>query len=123
MVVEEGPPATPGRDAMDAFARLYRDAGTLTTLGREPMPLLQGRCVGGTTVINGAIQVPLPREVWEAWPEAFKALAPWEALEAAREDMDRELHVRPTPEPLWGPGRLLREGLPGASPAWGRPPT
>ncbi|MCB9741367.1 MAG: GMC family oxidoreductase [Alphaproteobacteria bacterium] len=116
ILVEEGPPARPAETALEAFATLYRDGGATTTLGLEPMPLLQGRCVGGTTVVNGAIQVPLPRDVWEAWPASFRALAPWEALQAAQERMDGELHVAPTPEALRGPGALLARAFPEAGP-------
>ncbi|MCB9761376.1 MAG: GMC family oxidoreductase [Alphaproteobacteria bacterium] len=116
VVVEEGPPPTPGRDTLDALSRLYRDAGASTTLSREPMPLLQGRCVGGTTVVNGAIQVPLPRDVWAGWPEPFQRLAPWERLEAARARMEEELSVRPTPSALWGGGALMGRALADARP-------
>ena len=116
VVVEEGGPPQPASSAAEALGVLYRDAGTTTALGSDPMPILQGRCLGGTTVVNGAIQVALPRDVWEEWPQ-LHALLPWDALEAARERNDDELGVAPTPEALWGgSGAALRRALPGASP-------
>src|SRR5512140_3637177 len=57
-MVEEGP-YIKTRDfqpnVIDAFRTLMRDAATQAIEGRSFIPLLQGRCVGGSTVVNSAI--------------------------------------------------------------------
>jgi len=55
LMVEEGPHLRPDdRPAalVDAMSAGVRDFGTQTTAGATPMPLLQGRLVGGSTAIN-----------------------------------------------------------------------
>src|SRR5204862_7112358 len=42
-------------EPMPSFRRLYRDAGTAMILGRPPIIFAEGRCVGGSTVINGGM--------------------------------------------------------------------
>lgn len=112
LVLEEGPPPQPAAgDAREALAALYRDGGARAAIGPDPLPLLQGRCVGGTTVINGGIQVPFPEPVWREWAAdaAWARRLPWAELEAARERMDALLVVASTPPPLWGRnGGLMR---------------
>jgi choline dehydrogenase-like flavoprotein len=106
VIVEEGPPARPADgDALQALERLYRDGGAIAAIGPDPLPILQGRCVGGTTVVNGAIQVPLPEAVWREWVDRdrrWAARLPWAELVRAGERMDLELSVAPTPRDLWG---------------------
>ena len=46
--------------------RLFRDQGTQVAMGRSVIPILQGRCVGGTTVVNGAIVWRLPEDAYDA---------------------------------------------------------
>jgi hypothetical protein len=116
IVLEEGAPAKPAPgDALEAMTTLYRDAGASATVGEDVIPLIQGRCVGGTTVINGAIQVPFPEWIWKEWvanDPKWEKLLPWKELEAAREWMDKELHIAPTPPSLWGQnGGMLLKGL------------
>lgn len=124
IVLEEGAPQGPGKgDGYDAMGRLYRDAGTQLAVGADAMPLLQGRCVGGSTVVSHAVQVPLPESVWRQWIQLDPRWAqrlPWDELEQARERMDLELAVAKTPRELWGPsGGALLQALPGQSaPTW-----
>ncbi|MFZ5480107.1 MAG: FAD-dependent oxidoreductase [Myxococcota bacterium] len=113
VVLEEGPlPRPAAGDAREALATLYRDGGAMAAIGADPLPLLQGRCVGGTTVVNGGIQVALPRAAWERWvarDPAWATRLPWDALEGARERIDALLGVAPTPPALHGGngGRML----------------
>ncbi len=118
VVIEEGAPPPLVADIPDARAALlalYRSGGASVALGGDALALVQGRCVGGTTVVNGAIQVPLPEEVWREWVTSDARWAqrlPWRALEEARGRMDRELGVTETPAALWGAsGAALRRGL------------
>lgn len=112
-VVEEGPHVDPGaypEDSFSAMALLYRDLGTTVTLGRPPMPYLQGRAVGGTSVINGAISWRLPRDVHTAWLAADPALEealPWERVAAALDRVEADLSITATPPEIAGPHNLL----------------
>ncbi|MCC7385183.1 MAG: GMC family oxidoreductase [Deltaproteobacteria bacterium] len=115
VIVEEGAPPRAASGAIDALGSLYRDAGTTAAIGQDVLPLLQGRCLGGTTVINGGIQVPFPQGVWQEWVDRDRRWAerlPWDALERARERMDLELGVAATPSELWGPsGGAMKRAL------------
>jgi hypothetical protein len=51
----------------DDDPRLYRDAGTTMILGRPPIIFAEGRCVGGSTVINGGMSWRAPARVLEHW--------------------------------------------------------
>ena len=68
VVLEEGPEVRDedrGLGSSEAFMRLFRDAGTQVAMGRSVIPILQGRCLGGTTVVNGAIVWRLPEDAYE----------------------------------------------------------
>ena len=57
-IMEEGAVVDPRRAPLDGFSAmstLYRGMGATLIQGRAPMPYVQGRAVGGTSVINGAI--------------------------------------------------------------------
>jgi len=91
-IVEEGPwvkTAELAGDTSALFRRLTRDAGAQVMEGRSFVPLLQGRCVGGSTVINSAIAWRTPDDVLDDWrarfgvPLAPEDLAPhFDAIEA-----------------------------------------
>ena len=70
LVLEEGQPTAGHNDAASAMAKVYRDFGASVTRGKSPMPYLQGRALGGTSVINGAISWRLPHDVWQEWSDA-----------------------------------------------------
>lgn len=113
LVVEEGDEARPASfpaSGLQAMARWYRGMGTSVALGRSVVPFLQGRAVGGTSVINGAIQWRLPRDVWEGWTRADPALAealPWERYQEAERGIGERLGVAPTDERIAGNKNLL----------------
>src|SRR3954451_7722837 len=74
VMLEEGPGFT--TDDFDArprnmTARLYRDAGQITTVGNAPIILPLGRGVGGTTMINSGTCFRTPPDVLEMWGERF----------------------------------------------------
>lgn len=114
-VVEEGP-AVGTADFKDRAAvslrGLYRDMGAQLTRGRAPIPVFQGRCLGGSTVVNSAIMWRLPQDVWEAWRSEFglgEAL-PFAELERRSDLIEAELSVAQTPEAVWGGNnRLMAE--------------
>ncbi len=113
VVLEEGPWVRPERfpvDGFSAMAALWRDMGASVALGNAPMPMLQGRALGGGSVINGAISWRLPKDVWQGWVDADRALAdalPWEDLTAAFDDIERDLNILPTDPSVAGPKNLL----------------
>jgi len=50
-----------------ALRTLYRDAGAGVALGRPPVLFSEGRCVGGSTVVNGGMSWRTPARVLERW--------------------------------------------------------
>ena len=104
VIVEEGHEARPSdfvASGMRAMASLYRDMGTSIAFGTASMPYLQGRAVGGTSVVNGAICWRFPREVFAEWTKADAALADaisYESIAEAEERIERRLNVHPTEE-------------------------
>jgi len=113
IVVEEGHEARPqdfAASGVRAMAALYRDMGTSIAFGNVSMPYLQGRVVGGTSVVNGAISWRLPPEILADWAAADPALAdalPYAEVAAAEEEIDARLNVRPTDERVAGAKNLL----------------
>jgi len=99
VVLEEGPrldPKTLGVSEGASRNRLFRNQGKQAAFGRATTPILQGRCVGGTTFVNSAIVWRLPHKVLERWHREF-GLAdgmPEAALEAAAAIIEEELSER-----------------------------
>ncbi|MCA9771989.1 MAG: GMC family oxidoreductase [Myxococcales bacterium] len=54
-------------DSMDMVRKLYRDAGTAMIWGNPNIYFGEGRCVGGSTVINGGICWRTPEKVLQRW--------------------------------------------------------
>ncbi len=117
VIVEEGGPlhtrpAPP--DAWTAMASGYRSMGAQLCRGPAPMPVVQGRCVGGGSVINGAIHWRLPKDVWDGWiadDPTLRTAWDWDALEAETDRVFARLSVAPTPLTLQGRNSLLlRDG-------------
>jgi choline dehydrogenase-like flavoprotein len=116
VVLEEGPvvrDADRAQGPTEAFLRLFRDHGTQVAMGRSVIPMLQGRCVGGTTVVNGAIVWRLPEDAYE---RCFGAAGAREALplheiERRMTRIERDLSVAPAPDRLLGGnGTLMKVG-------------
>ena len=51
----------------ESVPRLYRDASATIIMGRPPIPYVEGRCVGGSTVLNGGMTWRPPTRVLEDW--------------------------------------------------------
>ncbi len=98
VVLEQGPLARMDQLSPilnDSLNHLFRDTGRAAFMGKVPMPMLQGSCVGGGTFINSAIIWRLPEKVLARW-HADYGLAegmPQAALDAAASDLETELHV------------------------------
>jgi choline dehydrogenase-like flavoprotein len=115
IVVEEGgyhPTESFTPDSAAAIRNLYRDGGAIMALGAPPVTYSEGRCVGGSTVINGGMTWRTPEKIlgrWarEDWVEQIRA-----------EDMDStfsrvERMISAEHQDPWTVGRdnrLLQEG-------------
>ena len=111
-IVEEGPWVKTrefGERVYEAFRLMFRDAGTQVIEGRSYIPLIQGRCVGGSTVMNSAIAHRTPEDVLAEWKDRFglgshltvEGLAPhFDALE-------RDLNVHAVDEDVLGENNRL----------------
>jgi choline dehydrogenase-like flavoprotein len=107
LMLEEGPllrTADRPAEVLDAMALAFRDFATATTRGSYPMPMLQGRCVGGATAINSGIIWRLPEDVRAQWiaEHGLGDLVERRALDDAFERIERELEVTETSEALYG---------------------
>lgn len=54
-------------DVLRSLRSLYRDAGTSMILGRPGIIFAEGRCVGGSTVINGGMCWRTPERILARW--------------------------------------------------------
>jgi len=53
--------------ATETVPRIYRDASSTIIFGRPDIPYLEGRCVGGSTVLNGGMAYRAPEHVLDGW--------------------------------------------------------
>jgi choline dehydrogenase-like flavoprotein len=90
-------------DPSTMIRRLYRDAGTAMILGRPPIIFAEGRCVGGSTVINGGMSWRTPERVLAHWQAdlGLDATGPRE-MERYFDEAERILHVEPNHEDTYG---------------------
>jgi choline dehydrogenase-like flavoprotein len=115
-VLEEGPAVETksfGDKAWPGFKTLFRDAAAQAARGRTFIPVIQGRCLGGTTVVNSAIVWRLPEDVWSVWRDEYRLgeALPYSRLEKAWDQIEKELYIAPTPSSVWGEfNRLADEG-------------
>ncbi|MCC6646918.1 MAG: GMC family oxidoreductase [Polyangiaceae bacterium] len=117
LVLEEGRWFAPGEfplSSFDAMAASYRDMGASVVLGAAPTPYVQGRMVGGSSPINGAICWRLPRDVYDEWVTADPALGdalPFDEIERTTSEVEARLEVRPTdPSVAGAKNQLLARG-------------
>ena len=114
IVLEEGPAVASGDfgdRAFNAFRTLYRDMGSQVARGRTFIPILQGSCLGGSTVINSGISWRMPEDVWADWRDTYGlgAALPLEDLHRHWDRIEDELGVGPTPEAVWGGNNRLMD--------------
>jgi choline dehydrogenase-like flavoprotein len=106
VVLEAGPALDPRdmtRDGPRFLARYYWEGGLRMLQGSAPIPTMQGRCLGGSTVVNSAIMLPLPGWVREEW--AREEALPWlldPALDRAFARVFQRCNVAPTPMTVMG---------------------
>ncbi len=96
----------------ESVPRLYRDASATMIFGRPPIPYVEGRCVGGSTVINGGMAYRTPERVLEHWAAASGAsdLGP-RALEPLFERVERRVSAATqSADSIGEDSRLMVEG-------------
>jgi choline dehydrogenase-like flavoprotein len=121
LFLEEGSelPRERPRDLLSSMSTAVRDMGSQTTSGSCPIPLLQGRAVGGSTVINSGIIWRLPEDVRDDWTVRFGLGRLVDSLDPIFETIEDELEVDETSEEVLGGNakRMARAcevlGLPG----------
>jgi choline dehydrogenase-like flavoprotein len=111
-IVEEGPWVKTREfreDIYTSFKRMMRGAGTQVLRGRSFMPLLQGRCVGGSTVVNSAIAWRLPEDVVDDWSSRFGLgeVISMAALEPHFDALERDLQVASVADGVLGNNNRL----------------
>ncbi len=113
LVLEEGRWFESGEfplSSFDSMITAYRDMSASVVVGRAPTPFVQGKMVGGSSPINGAICWRMPRDVYDEWVTAEPALAdalPFDALERTLDELDARLGVAPTEPAIAGAKNLL----------------
>jgi choline dehydrogenase-like flavoprotein len=116
IVLEEGPELHPGQRSnalLPAMAESMRDMATIATSGSTPMPLLMGRCVGGSTAVNSGIIWRMPEDVQVELSErhGLGDLLDPAALDRCFSAIESDLGVAPVREEvLGGNAQRLREG-------------
>ncbi|MDP3274341.1 MAG: GMC family oxidoreductase [Deltaproteobacteria bacterium] len=105
VIVEEGPWVRTRefkRDFFPALKQLWRGMGTNVAHGRSIIPYMQGRCVGGTTVINSAIAWRTPEDILAAWTERLGVDSLEKSLDPHFTFLEDALSVRPVSDQALG---------------------
>lgn len=133
LMLEEGPELSSRdrpRAVRDAMRLTFRDGGTMSTHSPTPMPILQGRLVGGSTAINSGIIWRMPEDVQQVWRErhGLAELLEPKKLESTFDQIERELSISEIPREVRGrnaelmeqaadtlalPGRVIRRNVKG----------
>lgn len=115
IVLEEGgyyPTSSFSHDPQRMLPQLFRNAGGAVIVGNAPLMYAEGRCVGGSTVINAGICYRTPESVLEKWGRDYglTELSP-ARLDPYFERVEKNLHVMPVPDTLLGKDSLkFKEG-------------
>ncbi len=114
VVIEEGgyhPTESFSADTMRALRTLYRDGGGGMAVGQPSVLFAEGRCVGGSTVVNGGMSWPAPGRVLDRWSAggvrgiSEAEMAPYFARAEARHSAGPQ-----DPETIGRDSELMRAG-------------
>lgn len=96
------------RDAPRFLARYFWDGGLRLMGGTAPIPCMQGRCLGGSTISNSAIMYKLPDWVRQEWidDDGLKHLSD-PAFDRSFERIMAGTLTAPTPMNAQGPRNLI----------------
>jgi len=115
VIVEEGgyhPTESFTAEAGRSVRTLYRDGGVGLAFGDPPVLFSEGRCVGGSTVVNGGMSWRTPDHVLDRWAagEAVESIGP-EEMEPYFAEVESAVSVRLQDRETIGPdARLLKAG-------------
>jgi choline dehydrogenase-like flavoprotein len=90
-----------------AMRDLFDEWGTTIARGRAYWPIVQARTVGGTTVINSAICVRTPADIFAQWEREHGLGAMGERIWAYQDRIERELCVEEVPAAARGNSNRL----------------
>lgn len=101
VLLEEGPHLKAEErpvDLLSAMTLAMRDMGSQSTAGANPMPLLQGSLVGGSTAVNSGIIWRMPEDVRRQWANEYGLgeLVDERAFRRIYETIERELEIEET---------------------------
>lgn len=90
-------------NAIDMVKKLYRNAGSTMAMGKPNINYMEGRCVGGSTVINAGISWRTPERILKQWRWEFgiEGIDP-EAMEPCFERVEQRVNVAPQSELTYG---------------------
>lgn len=114
LIIEEGPLKT-SRDftqnEAEAYASLYQEGGARQSADRA-ISILQGRCVGGSTVVNYTTSFRTPESTLAHWRDelGLKDITS-SALQDSFALVEQRLHITPWEVPLNPNNLLLEKGL------------
>jgi choline dehydrogenase-like flavoprotein len=91
--------------------RLYRDNGGTVIMGNPPIPYAEGRCVGGSTVINGGMTWrPIP-EVLEDWEKMLGLEMGAKGLDPYFSRVEERISAKPQiPASIGDDNRVMAQG-------------
>lgn len=83
-----------------SMGKLFDDWGSTIAMGRAFWPVIQARTMGGTTVINSAICVRTPGDIFEMWEKehGVGGMDMAKSVWMAQDEVERELFVQEVPE-------------------------
>ena len=96
----------------ESVPRLYRDVSATVIYGRPPIPYVEGRCVGGSTTINGGMTWRPPDHVLQDWERITgQPDLGLKCLEPFLESVEIAISAAPQhPESIGGDNRLMQQG-------------
>ena len=115
VILEEGPWVRTREFSPDVFVamkQMFRDMGSNMATGRALFPLVQGKCVGGSTTINSAIAWRPPEQVVDLWNRRYRlnGTITLEALDPHFVELERSLSVKTMDDKVAGnDNRLFAE--------------
>lgn len=77
---------------LEMMKKIYKEGGLQQTK-QFTMTVLQGECVGGTTVSNNAVCFRMPKEIEQRWQQEYGIDT--QAIAAEYDTIEAELHIRP----------------------------
>ncbi|MFW6023236.1 MAG: FAD-dependent oxidoreductase [Myxococcota bacterium] len=119
VVLEEGPKVSPADYARmrpsESMRHIWRDGGMTMALGVGDTPSINvtmGRCVGGSSVLTGAVCFRIPDEILREWSDDY-GLAGYtpKEMEPFADHVERNIHVEEVPPDMRSRGtQLFAEG-------------